>query len=247
MPPPPTIPSPPHLAPPGVGPPARAVTEPLGPLLPSSQPPTTPTIIVSFSGLPSHPTVSTVSSSVSAALPVAANQSTTQLTPPATSQAVSTLSAVEAAASNDDRKLAQWRAFTERFDEVRMRKHEWKYDTDYTPLYRFQQVTQICDLWTEWSTGLNGFLPVRNLDEGWGSRWRWGHRGQSTENCRRSRFVELMQKLIAKPGWDLALAQRFLRERYEGKMSPRQFCVHIQKNEGAGLQEVLQAALSYPS
>jgi len=55
-----------------------------------------------------------------------------------------------------------------------------------------------------------------------------------------------MEKLIAKRGWDLALAQRFLRERYESTMTPRKFCEYIQKDNGAGLQEVLQAALSYP-
>ena len=160
--------------------------------------------------------------------------------------AVTTPSAMAAASADDARKAEQWKALTDKFDEVRMRKHDWSYDTDYMPFYRFQQVSQICDIWTEWSTGLNGFLPVRNLDEGWGARWRRGNRGQGTENCRRSRLVELMEKLIAKRGWDLALAQRFLRERYESTMTPRKFCEYIQKDNGAGLQEVLQAALSYP-
>jgi hypothetical protein len=164
----------------------------------------------------------------------------------ARSQPVLTLSAVAAVVSGDARKAEQWKALTDKFDETRMRKHDWSYDTDYMPFYRFQQVSQICDVWTEWSTGLNGFLPVRNLNEGWGARWRRGNRGQGTENCRRSRLVELMEKLIAKRGWDLALAQRFLRERYESTMTPRKFCEYIQKDNGAGLQEVLQAALSYP-
>jgi Transcriptional activator of glycolytic enzymes len=163
-------------------------------------------------------------------------------------QAVSTQSTTVAAATSDDvGKLTQWKALTDKFDEARMRKHEWQYDTDYMPFYRFQQVTRICDIWTEWSTGLNGFLPVRHLNEGWGARWRRGDRGQGTENCRRTRLVELIEKLIAKPGWDLALAQRFLRERYEGTTTPRKFCDYIQKNNGAGLQEVLRAASSYPT
>ena len=52
---------------------------------------------------------------------------------------------------------------------------------------------------------------------------------------------------MAKPGWNLALAQRFLRERYEGTTTPHKFCDYIQKNNGAGLQEVLQAASHYPT
>jgi hypothetical protein len=171
-------------------------------------------------------------------MPAPASQPVTLPTPPALPQAVS---------SDDDRKLAQWKALTDKFDEVRMRKHEWQYEADYVPCYHFQQVTRICDIWTEWSTGLNGFLPVRNLNEGWGSRWRQGNRAQGTENCRRARVVELIEKLIAKPGWDLALAQRFLGERYEGKYTPCKFCDYIQKNNGAGLQEVLQAASHYPT
>ncbi len=169
------------------------------------------------------------------------------LTPPAMSQAVSALSAVATAASDNDRKLAQWKVLTDKFDEVRMRKHEWQYDTDYIPFYCFQKVTGICEIWTEWSTGLNGFLPVRNLNEGWGARWRRGNRGQGTENCRRACFVELVERLMAKPGWSLVLVMRFLCERYEGKTTPRKFCDYIQKNNGAGLQEVLQAASSYPT
>ena len=54
----------------------------------------------------------------------------------------------------------------DRFEEACMQKHAWQYDTDYMPLYNFQQVNHICDIWTGWSTGPNGFLPVRNLNEG---------------------------------------------------------------------------------
>ena len=128
-----------------------------------------------------------------------------------------------------------------------MRKHEWQYDTDYLPLYHFQQVTHICNIWTEWSTGLNGFLPVRNLNEGWGSRWRKGDRGQGTENCRRARVVELIEQLTAKPGWDLALALRFLHERYEGGTTPHKFCDYIQRTSGVGTQDILKASSSYPT
>lgn len=128
-----------------------------------------------------------------------------------------------------------------------MRKHDWSYDKDFLPVYQYQTVSRISDIWHEWSTGLNGYLPVRNLNEAWGARWRRGDRGQGTENCRRSRVVELVEKLAAKPGWNMALALRFLAERYEGTFTPRKFCEYIQKNGGAGLRDVMKAASAYPS
>lgn len=150
-----------------------------------------------------------------------------------------------AAASEDATKAAQWKVLTDKFDETRMRRHDWEYNKEYMPIYRYQPAPRICDIYTEWSTGLNGYLPVRHLNEAWGARWRRGDRGQGTESSRRMRVVELIDKLVAKPGWDLALALRFLLERYEGKMTSRKFCDYIQKGGGAGSQEVLQSALSY--
>jgi hypothetical protein len=237
LPPPPTVPSPAALPPPGLSiqPPAPAATNLPSPL---SLPPSLSAITINLSDLLNNPTVSATSSSAPTVLPAPVDQPSMSLTPPSPPPAIS---------SDDGRRLAQWKALTDRFDEVRMRKHEWLYEADYVPLYCFQQVTQICDIWTEWSTGLNGFLPVRNLNEGWGARWRQGNRGQGTENCRCACVVELIEKLIAKPGWNLALAQRFLCERYEGKFTPRKFCDYIQKHNGAGLQEVLMAASHYPN
>ena len=120
-----------------------------------------------------------------------------------------------AATSDDGRKLAQWKALTDKFDEVWMWKCEWQHNMDYTSFYFFQQVTQLGDIWAEWSTRLNGFLPVRNLNEGWGARWQQGSQQQGAENCHHACLVELMEKLISKPGWDLALVQHFLHEKYE--------------------------------
>jgi hypothetical protein len=59
------------------------------------------------------------------------------------------------------------------------------------------------------------------------------------------RLVELINKLAAKPGWDVRLALRFLREKYEGTTTPRKLYDYIQANNGAGLQAVLQASLSF--
>jgi len=63
---------------------------------------------------------------------------------------------------------------------------------------------------------LNGYLPVSNLMKAGELGGSVGNRVQGTENCRRVRLVELINKLAAKPGWDVCLALRFLREKYEG-------------------------------
>jgi hypothetical protein len=146
---------------------------------------------------------------------------------------------------DNENKAAQWKALTGKFDETRMRKHDWQYNTDYMPFYHFQSVSQICDIWTEWSTGLNGYLPMSNLNEGWGARWWRGNCAQGTENCCHVRLVELINKLAAKPGWDVRLALRFLQEKYEGTTTPHKLCDYIQANNGAGLQAALQASLSF--
>ena len=116
---------------------------------------------------------------------------------------------------------------------------------DYMPFYHFQSVSQICDIWMEWSIGLNGYLPISNLNEGWGARWWRGNHVQGTENFHHVCLVELINKLAAKPGWDVRLALRFLQEKYEGTTTPHKFCDYIQANNGTGLQAVLQASLSF--
>ncbi|KAF8256652.1 hypothetical protein EI94DRAFT_1710552 [Lactarius quietus] len=45
-----------------------------------------------------------------------------------------------------------------------------------------------------WSTGLNGFMPVRNLNERWGIRWWQGNRGQGTEYCNHAQVVGLIEQ-----------------------------------------------------
>jgi len=68
-------------------------------------------------------------------------------------------------------KVAQWKVLMDKFDETCMHRHDWEYDMAYMPLYRFQPISRISNIWTEWSMGLNGYLPVWNLNEEWGARW----------------------------------------------------------------------------
>lgn len=236
----PTVISPISLAPPPMvtprpaptaGPSSQPVRCPIPELssVPSATPPL-PNITISVTGSPSNPVISATPSFPQQPVPSAAP-----------------LSMAAANVLEEDTRAAQWKTLTDKFDETRMQKHEWTYDTDFLPIYRYQTVTRISDIWNEWSTGLNGYLAVRNLNEAWNARWRRGDRGQGTENCRRNRVVELIEKLAAKPKWNITLALRFLAERYEGSFTPRKFCDYIQKNAGAGFQDVMNAALTYPS
>lgn len=113
------------------------------------------------------------------------------------------------------------------------------------PFYRFQPLARITDIWKEFDEGLNGFLPVRDLNNTWGAKWRRNIAGLETEAARRNKVVELVQKLAKKPCWDVAHALRFIQDQYEGRMTPRAFCDFLQANRGAGIISALRVAESY--
>ncbi|KAJ7878221.1 hypothetical protein B0H13DRAFT_1892846 [Mycena leptocephala] len=65
--------------------------------------------------------------------------------------------------------------------------------------------------WDEWASGINGFLAVRDLEEHWGPR-------------RRRDVIQFVERLSKKKNWNVALALKFIRETYDGKLSPQKFC-----------------------
>ena len=81
--------------------------------------------------------------------------------------------------------------------ESRLRKHPaWDWTGDnWLPHYSYQPVTQISEIWDEWSTGLNGFLSTRELEERWGAKWRRNNPGLKTENGRRKKVIQLVEEL----------------------------------------------------
>jgi Transcriptional activator of glycolytic enzymes len=141
----------------------------------------------------------------------------------------------------------KWALLVAKFSDSQLRRHQWEWTGgDWLPYYRYKPVAQISDIWLEWSDGVEGFLSVRALTEGWGARWRRNDAAMKTEASRRKKVVDLITQLCGKPRWDVQLALRFLVERYEPRYKARAFCEYLQKNKGAGCEEVMAAAASYP-
>jgi hypothetical protein len=143
---------------------------------------------------------------------------------------------------------ANWDNFVARYGEQRLRHHPmWAWEgQQFLPRYTFQPVNTICEILEEWSIGLNGFLSTRELEEGWGAKWRRNNSGLKTENGRRKKVVQLVNELSQKQGWTVVLALRFLRDRYEGSYkTPRKFCEFLQAKNNAGYHEAVAAADVY--
>jgi hypothetical protein len=149
-----------------------------------------------------------------------------------------------------DARQQQWTSLVDRFGVEQLLKHGWEWVSgDYLPLYTFQPVTRITEVWDEYVAGLNGFLAVRDLDERWQARWRRNISTLRTENCRRKKITALVETLARKPNWSVNLALRFLREKYKTHpdlKKPRTFCEYLQKGGGTGTKDVLAAAANYP-
>jgi hypothetical protein len=156
-----------------------------------------------------------------------------------------------AVTSPSDPHSEKWAALLVKYGREKLDAHEWEWrNGDWLPRYRYQPVDAITDIWTEYVDGLNGCLSTRELKDRWGAKWRRNEGGLKTEAARRTKVVALVERLSAKPNWNVPLALRFLVEKYEtspafvGKV--RAFCDYLQKGGGAGFQAVLGAAARYP-
>jgi len=86
-----------------------------------------------------------------------------------------TLSTPPSTTIHDSTQETKWAELTAHFAEARLRQHAWDWsskDKDWLPIYKYQVVTNISDVWIEWAEGIGGFLPVHDLTEHWGARWR---------------------------------------------------------------------------
>lgn len=144
-------------------------------------------------------------------------------------------------------KQLKWTALLEQFGATHVNNHDWDWeDGDFLPRYEYQSVSRITDIWVEWASGLNGFIPVRDLTEKWGPKWRRNLPRKKTESARRKAVVDLINELVKKTRWEVPLALRYLQERYEPLYKPRPFCEYLTKDNRAGFQAVLLAAQSFP-
>jgi Transcriptional activator of glycolytic enzymes len=141
-----------------------------------------------------------------------------------------------------------WATLVARFGDAKLRRHtpEWvEHLHTWLPFYQFQPVFKITDIWKEYDEGLNGYISVRDLNTVWGAKWKRNKGTQKTEAGRRSKVVDLMERLTKKHRWDTARALRFLCKEYEGRMGCRAFCDYLTVKGGVGLAEVLTAAESF--
>jgi hypothetical protein len=205
-------------------PPPPALSRPFSAPAPAPSPPF-PSFTISFGGTSSDPVIS----------------ASPTFLPPSAPSAAQHVDAIT------ESKHLKWAAITQKFNQ-QAGTHEWDWeDGDYLPRYEYQPITCITDVWTEWASGLNGYIPVRDLTERWGARWRRNLPRRKTEGVRRKAIVDLVGELLKRPHWDVALVLRFLKDKYEPTFKPRAFSEHLTKNQRSGFHAVLQAAQSYPS
>ncbi|TFY83866.1 hypothetical protein EWM64_g142 [Hericium alpestre] len=122
--------------------------------------------------------------------------------------------------------------------------HEWRLvDGQLTPVYALQAVKTVSDVWTEYTLGLNERLPVRELEESWGPKWRMNVSGVKTEWSRRKPIIGIITELADKPCWSVDLALRFLQTEFKS-YSARKFYEYIKKAENH--QEVIEHSNSFP-
>ncbi|KAK7043502.1 hypothetical protein R3P38DRAFT_3259576 [Favolaschia claudopus] len=168
--------------------------------------------------------------------------------------------------ATSEAQIAAWQALAHRFGDARLRAHQWEWLTSgpkpnsYLPYYSYQPVPKISDIWTEWTTGLNGFLSTRELEETFTRpSWRRDVGSVKTERSRRKLVVDLITKLSEKPNWNVELALRFIRDRFELGRDPlgkplfktvRAFCDYLGKKpktagEMTATEKILFESSSY--
>lgn len=148
-------------------------------------------------------------------------------------------------------QTAAWNLLALRYSETRLRRHQWEWipkTNSFLPHYTFQPVPKITDIWIEWASGLNGFLSVRELNEGWNAKWKRDAQRIKSEYSRRKKVIDLIDRLQSKPNWNLELALRFIREVYEAGSefkTTRALCEYLQSSKTGGFDAVIQRSNSF--
>jgi len=108
-------------------------------------------------------------------------------------------------------------------DRIQKHQYEWmkyrsrKLSDEWLPIYTLPSVgsLSLSEIWEEWTSGLNGCLSVRDLEENWAARWRRDVSGQKTEMSRRRLVIQkIIEPLSKKINWNIQLSLRYLHDRY---------------------------------
>lgn len=114
-----------------------------------------------------------------------------------------------------------WVTLTQLYNVSMLAKHTWDWEGNHlVPRYDFQKVSTFEDLWREYTEGLNGYLPFREIKERWATNPAW-HRNEGSkknEFTRRKKTVELIEELSRRPHWSISFTLQFLKERYGKKV-----------------------------
>jgi hypothetical protein len=97
-------------------------------------------------------------------------------------------------------QTSAWNTLALQYSDQRLRRHQWEWvekTSSFLPRYTFQPIPKTTDAWTEWTTGLNGFLSIRELDEGWGARWRSSTQTMKNQYGLRKKIHDLIDKRLA--------------------------------------------------
>jgi len=108
-------------------------------------------------------------------------------------------------------------------NRTQQHQYEWvkhgsrKLSDEWLPIYSLQSIgsLSLLEIWEEWTSGLNGCISVRELEENWAARWRRDVSGQKTEMSRRRLIIQkIIEPLSKKTNWNVQLALRYLHEKY---------------------------------
>jgi len=120
-------------------------------------------------------------------------------------------------------------------------KHEWEYIHDmWVPKYEFQSLRSLEDVWPEWACGLNGFLLVCVLQEKFCKpAWHRSVHSVLTEAGWHQKVVVLIERLAAKPQWNVSTALDFLIRSYGATYTLRSFAKFLEKGGGQNFESVI--------
>ena len=112
-------------------------------------------------------------------------------------------------------------ALESRFTAAKLRRHTFTWDShrrEWVPIYAFyvrpSGAASVKDVWHEHIFGIDGQLSVRQISAHWGTRWRRNSDGLKTEQSRRKKITDLMDKLTNTKKWEEDRAITFIEDAF---------------------------------